>query len=222
MAGGSALRRSWHAAPVTLSIAALTALVWLVAFSLQRTGLLIQQASFLPEQLGATPDAGVVIPAWVTPLTTLFVHDGLAHLALNVLALVAFGRAVEPAVGSLGLLILYLAGAIAAAAVFFLVHPAEIGLHWAGAGGSAGALLGAYAILFGSSRTIPKGRLAKARLARWTYALWLCVGWTALSMLVMLPAAGFFVIYYPAALIAAFAAGLLLGRPLLLFRYRKA
>ena len=217
MVVGSALRKSWHAAPVTCSLAALTALVWLVASSLHWSDVLIDQASFLPEQLGATPDAHVAVPAWLTPLTTLFVHIGLAHLALNLLALIAFGRAVEPAVGCVGLLVLYLAGAIAAAAAFFLVHPVEIGLHWAGAGGGTGALLGAYAILFGSRRARPKGRLA-----RWTYALWLCVGWTLLSMLVMLPAAGFLVIYYPAALIASFAAGLLLGRPLLLFRYRKA
>ena len=217
MAGGTALRRSWHAAPATWSLAALTALVWLVAFSFQRSDVLIQQASFLPQRLGATPDAGLVVPAWLTPLTTLFVHDGFAHLALNLLALIAYGRAVEPAAGSVGFLILYLAGAVAAAAAFFLVHPIEIGLYWAGAGGGVGALLGAYAILFGSSRGPPK-----AGLARWTYALWLCVGWTLLSMLVMLPSAGFFVIYYPAALVASFAAGLLLGRPLLLFRYRKA
>jgi membrane associated rhomboid family serine protease len=217
VAGGTAWRKSWHAAPATWSLAALTALVWLVAFSFQRSDVLIHQASFLPQQLGATPDAGVVVPAWLTPITTLFVHDGFAQLALNLLALIAYGRAVEPAVGTVGFLILYLAGAIAAAAAFYLVHPVEIGLYWAGAGGGVGALLGAYAVLFGSTRVRPK-----ARLARWTYALWLCLGWTLLSMLVMTPSAGIFVIYYPAALVASFAAGLLLGRPLLLFRYRGA
>jgi membrane associated rhomboid family serine protease len=215
VAVGPALRKSWQAAPATLSIALLTALAWLAASSLNRMGDLIHQASFLPEQLGVTPDAGVIVPAWLTPLATLFVHAGFAHLALNLLALIVYGRAVEPAVGSFGLLILYVAGAIAAAALFFLVH--SVGLRWAGAGGGVGALLGAYAILFGSGRT-----RSKARLVRWSYALWLCMGWTMLSMLVMVPAAGFFVIYYPAALVGSFAAGLLLARPLLLFRYRKA
>lgn len=217
MARASALRKSWRGAPVTCSLAALTALAWLVASSFNWTSVLIHQAGFLPEQLHAAPDANAFIPAWLTPLTTLFVHAGIVHLGLNVLALIAFGRAVEPAVGSVGLLVLYLAGAIVAAAAFFLVHPVEIGLRWVGAGGGVGALLGAYAILFGGRRGRPW-----ARLARWTYALWLCVGWTLLSMLVVVPAGGFLVVYYAAALVASFATGLLLGRPLLLFRYRKA
>lgn len=214
---GTALSKGWRTAPATWTLAAITFLVWLAALAVQWSGALILQASFLPERLFAAPDPDLFVPVWLTPLTTLFVHAGFIHLALNLVALIAFGRAVEPAAGSLGIILLYVVGAIVAAAAFFLVHPVEIGLRWVGAGGGVGALLGAYAGLFARSRV-----RSKARLARWAYALWLCVGWTLLSLLVIVPYAGFFVIYYPAAYVAAFAAGLLLGPLMLLFRYRKA
>lgn len=209
------MRRSWRTAPATWTIAAIAALLWLLAIPAQWSSALIEHASFLPERLMGLPGDDMLVPAWLTPLTTLFVHAGLIHLSLNLVVLVSFGRAVEPAVGAVGFILLYVAGALAAAGAFFFVHPP--GLLWVGAGGGVGAVLGAYAILFGRSRAA-----SKARMARWTYALWLCVGWTLLSLLVTVVFAHIFAVYYAAAYVASFVVGLLLGRLLLLFRYRKA
>lgn len=215
MAAGPALRRSWQAAPATMTLVAVTALVWVLALAAQWSGAMVLHASFLPERLMGLPGDDLLIPPWLTPLTTLFVHAGFLHLALNLIALVLFGRAVEPAAGTVGLLLLYVVGAFTAAGAYYLVHP--IALPWIGAGGGVGAVLGAYAMLFGRNRV-----KSKARSARWAYALWLCVGWTLLSLLVTVAFADAWAIYYAVSTIASFAVGMPLGRLLLLFRYRKA
>lgn len=215
MAGVSPLRRLSGRAPVTLSIAAITMMVWIGALFAQWASALPTVAGFIPERLSAEPAGVLMVPFWLTPLTSLFVHAGFLHLALNVGALALFGRAIEPAVGGLGLVIVYVLGAIAAAAAFFFIHPP--GLFWVGAGGGVGAVLGAYAILFGSGRSL--SRIPMSRLA---YGIWLCVGWTLLSILITYTYADYWAVFYAAPLLASFALGCPLGRLFLLFRYRKA
>jgi membrane associated rhomboid family serine protease len=190
------LPKNWRGARATIAVAVLTALAWLI----------------LPLLPLDDPD----LPGWAILAGSLFVHANFLHLALNLLALILFGRAVEPAVGMPGLILLYLAGHAAAVAAFYFLHPA--GLFWLGAGGGAGAVLGAYALLFGRNRA---GR-GRDRLATWRYALWLCVGWIALALLVGATFLGTLTIYYAPAYAAAFALGLILARPLLRFHYRNA
>lgn len=215
MAAGKALRRSWRAAPATATLVAATTIAWLIGVATQWSSALVPHAAFLPERLLGPLGDEWLVPAWLTPLTTLFVHAGFLHLAFNMIALLVFGRAVESAVGSVGLLLLYIVGALVAAGAFFVVHPPL--LAWVGSGGGVGAVLGAHAILFGPNRAP-----SKARHARWAHALWLCVGWTLLSLLVIYAYAAIWAVYYAVAYIASFAVGLPLGRLLLLFRYRKA
>jgi membrane associated rhomboid family serine protease len=87
------------------------------------------------------------------------------------------------------------------------------------ASGAVSAVIGAYAMLFGRNKV----RVADARLALWLHALWLMAGWVALQLLIGYvsgaPGVG---LGSAAAHVAGFLAGLLLARPLLLFRYRKA
>ena len=173
-------------------------------------------AAFLPERIDGLPGDNLLVPSWATPFSTLIAHAGFLHLGLNMLALIVFGRAVEPAVGWFGLLFLYLAGACAAAAGFYFVHPDQV--PWVGAGGAVGALLGAQAMLFGRHRAPP----GKRRLGVWTYALWLCAGWTVLSLLVVFSFMARYAVYYATPYLAGFAAGGLLAKPLLLLHYRNA
>jgi membrane associated rhomboid family serine protease len=192
------LPKSWRIARATIAIAVLTSLAWLIL-------------PLLP--LG---DAVQDLPTWAVLGASLFIHASFLHLGLNLLALILFGRAVEGAVGSLGFILLYLAGHAAAVGAFQLLHPA--GLFWLGAGGGAGAVLGAYALLFGRNRA-ERGR---DRLAKWRYALWLCVGWIALALLVGATFAGSLTIHYAPAYAAAFLLGIILAKPLILFNYRNA
>ena len=66
---------------------------------------------------GATlpPDIGFVLPYWLTPLSATLIHAGFIHLALNLVMLVYCGQQTERAVGTRGIVILYLIGAYAAA-----------------------------------------------------------------------------------------------------------
>ncbi len=206
----------WRRARVTLAIAALTTLAWLAA---EVTGRQMQAAGWAGFNAyrffydGYAPGLWV----WLTPLSATLVHAGLLHLGLNMLMLLFCGRAVENILGPLALGILYLVGAYAAAAAQYAFDP-HATVPMVGASGAVSAVLGAYAILFGRNRV----RAANVRVAEWLNALWLMAGWVGLQLLI-----GFISQLGPldiaiAAHIGGFIVGLLLARPLLLFRYRKA
>ena len=79
-------------------------------------------------------------------------------------------------------------------------------------------VVGAYALIFGRAKRISKS----ATLNRWINALWLLVAWIVLQYMTQwLAGQQGFLLATPAH-IGGFAAGLLLQRPLLLWRYRKA
>lgn len=61
--------------------------------------------------------------ALLDPITYQFLHGNLAHLGINMLALVAFGSGVERRIGGGRMLVLALLCGIAAAAAHFLVYP---------------------------------------------------------------------------------------------------
>ena len=58
----------------------------------------------LHDSLNATasplpPDYPWLVPLWLTPITSAFLHAGLFHLAMNMLVLVFVGRLIEAALG---------------------------------------------------------------------------------------------------------------------------
>ena len=75
-----------------------------------------------------------------------------------------------------------------------------------------------YALMFGRPRQIT----ANQRANRATHVLWLLVTWVVLQWMAGLLAGGQGVMLATPAHIGGFIAGLLLQRPLLLWRYRKA
>jgi membrane associated rhomboid family serine protease len=208
---------SWRAAPATVAIGALTALAWLVATLLAVGDLAAIWGGFIPERVAGLPGDSVLAPVWLTPLTATLVHAGIVHLAFNLLILLYCGRAIEPIVGTAGLLILYVVGAYAAAAGHFFLH-VEDGVPMVGASGAISAVLGAYALLFGRNRV----KVANPRLAALIYALWLAAAWVVLQLLTGFTFESQGTRIAIAAHIGGFLAGLVLARPLLLFRYRKA
>ncbi len=206
-------------ARATVMIAVATALV---SALLILTGMLSQAAigaGFIPLRVeGAMLPSGlsVAVPVWLTPLTATLIHGGWAHLAFNLLMFVFCSRETERAVGASGIVILYLVGAYAAAAMQWAFSPASA-LPMIGASGAISAVVGAYAVLFGKRRTKRMGPVP----AHIIHIAWLAAAWIGIQLLIGFAGMGGVTVAIGAH-IGGFVAGLVLARPLLGWRYRRA
>jgi membrane associated rhomboid family serine protease len=207
---------SWSKARLTLGIAIVTAVAFILVDLLQREEWAIIWGGFIPARLAFGGDEALA-PFWLTPLTATLVHADWLHLALNLLILLFCGRPTESVLGPAGLAILYLIGAYAAAGAQYALGPTAA-IPMVGASGAISAVIGAYALLFGRNKV----KIANQRLALWLNALWLMSAWVILQVIVGVTFAREGVLLVVGALIGGFLAGVLLANPLLLFRYRKA
>lgn len=82
---------------------------------------------------------------WLTPLTAMFLHGGILHVAGNLLYLWLFGRPIELALGPLRFLALYLAGGLAASGALVASDPSGY-VATVGASGAISGVLGAYLV----------------------------------------------------------------------------
>jgi len=208
---------NWKKARVTVAIAAVTTLCWGLAAGLGIAEGAAIWAGFIPARVGDLPNDGSLAPLFLTPLTATLVHAGPMHLLFNLLIHLFCGRSVEVIIGGRQLFILYVTGAYAAAAAHYFVGTSDL-TPMVGASGAISAVLGAYAMLFGRNRV----KIANATVALWVNALWLAAAWVGLQLIVGLTyeTAGSRIAI--AAHIGGFLTGLLLAKPLLLLRYRKA
>ena len=191
----------------------------LVSLGIIATGNLNNAATalgFIPARVGGFSVTPSVL-WWLTPLTATLVHSGLLHLVMNFILFAYCGRQVESVIGPLPLVMLYAIGAYAAAAGQYALDPSST-VPMVGASGAISALVGAYAVSFGQ----PKRIVASFKLNRWLNVAWLMVAWVVLQWMIgylmgqqgMLLATG--------AHVGGFIAGVLLQKPLLLWRYRRA
>ena len=157
------------------------------------------------------------LPVWLTPLSATFVHAGFAHLIMNLLLLVWCGREVERILGPLPVVLLYVVGAYAAAAGQYLLDPlAEYPM--VGASGAISALVGAFALSFSRPRPIVRSfRLNRALNTLWILAAWVVLQWMTAYLLGMQG-----VMVATGAHVGGFIAGVILQKPLLMWRYRRA
>ena len=174
-------------------------------------------AGFIPGRLSGAIDLPGALPAWITPFSSALIHGGWLHLFVNMLMLIFAGSMVERGIGGSGLLFAYVVGALVAALSQFAVDPSS-SVPMVGASGAISALFGLYALFFGRPKQLTKNM----RLNRWLHVLWLLVTWVALQWMAGYLAGGEGVMLATPAHIGGFIAGLLLQRPLLLWRYRKA
>ncbi|HEX8553111.1 MAG TPA: rhomboid family intramembrane serine protease [Sphingomonas sp.] len=205
---------------VTAAIAVLTLVI---------SGLVIVNGLLEPAALGwgfvpalasgvaVLPGDIAALPVWLTPLSATLVHGGWGHLALNLIMLIYCGQQAERPLGGALIAALYVIGAYAAAAGQWAQEPDGIA-PMIGASGAISAVLGAYAMLFGRNKV----KVANPTLALWLHALWLLAAWVALQSIVgvVVSSANFRIAV--AAHVGGFIPGVLLARPLLLFRYRRA
>ena len=156
-------------------------------------------------------------PVLLTPLTATVVHGGWLHLATNLLMLIWCGIAVERALGRANLVIIYLVGAYAAATAQWLSDPQAI-IPMIGASGAISAVMAAFALSFGRPRMFTRSIKAN----RWLHIAHLLAAWVIIQLMVGWLAGGKGYILATPAHVGGFIAGLLLQRPLLLWKFRHA
>lgn len=207
------------AAPATIGIAVLTTLVSLAVTLLGLEPHAALYAGFMPARasLGIAGDIDGLVPTILTPLSSALVHVGLVHLGFNLVTLVFCGIATERALGSRGIVVLYLVGAYAACAAQWAVDPVSP-VPMIGASGAASAVVGAYALLYGRQRTKDVGPIPAWLL----HVLWLLVAWTVLNVAIGVMSMQAGTPIAAAAHVGGFLGGLILCRPLLLWRWRGA
>ena len=198
-------------------IVAVTVLAWMIAALLGQSLQADYALGFLPLRLFVPAVPFPAAPVWLTPLTATLVHSNLVHLGFNMLILLWCGAQVERVLGATGLIVLYVVGAYAAAAAQWSVEP-HATVPMIGASGAISAVMGAFALSFGRARPFTRNLM----LNRWINVAWLLVAWTVLqAMMGWLGNQQGYLLATPAH-VGGFAAGLLMQRPLLLWRYRKA
>ena len=206
-----------RAKSATVAIAVATALVSVVAILSGALDKAAVTLGFIPARLSGLIELSFAAPAWLTPLTATLVHGGWLHLALNLIMLVYVGAQIERVLGASSLILAYLIGAFVAAGAQWLVDPSAV-IPMVGASGAISALFGIYALL--AAR--PKEVTRSPRLNRAIHAAWLLVAWVVIQWMTQLLAGGQGVMLATPAHIGGFVAGLLLQRPLLMWRYRGA
>jgi membrane associated rhomboid family serine protease len=134
-------------------VANLLVFVAIVASGPEGGALWVERWALVPRELlraAAHPDSapwGV----WLTPLTSIFLHGSLLHLAGNLLFLWVFGAQIEDLLGTARFLAFYAACGLAAAAIHVASDPSAY-LPTIGASGAISGLLGAYAVAYPSGR----------------------------------------------------------------------
>jgi membrane associated rhomboid family serine protease len=166
---------------------------------------------------GAFADIPYLLPVWLTPFSSAFLHGGVMHLVLNMAMLLLMGRITERVLGWQGLGLLYIVGMIAAATTEVLAHPGST-TPVIGASGAISAVIAVYMMLFPNGEPKPWGSIPVA-LSR---PLQLLFMWVLINLMIgfVSPAMGLGIAIWSH--IGGFVAGLLLARPLLRWRYRKA
>jgi membrane associated rhomboid family serine protease len=205
----------WRSA--TAVIAILTVAVSTVAILFGGVDWWAGFGGFVPARITGQLVLPGALPAFLTPWTSALLHGGWLHLAINMLMLVFVGSQVERVIGAGGLVFAYLVGALVAAAAQFAVDPSSA-VPLVGASGAISALFGLYALFFGQPKQVTKNQ----KVNRWIHAVWVLAAWIVLQWMAGTLAGGEGILLATPAHIGGFIAGMLLQRPLLLWRYRKA
>ncbi len=201
----------------TVWIAIVTAVFWAGAALLGQSETAAFAMGFIPARLSGAVTAYPAVPALLTPLSATLVHAGVVHIAFNLLMLVWCGNQVERVLGPKALVFLYVVSAYTAAMLQWAVMP-HGDVPMVGASGAISGILGAFALSFGQQKQIVKSR----SLNRALNAAWLLVAWVVLQLMTGMLGGFEGVLVATPAHVGGFISGLLLQRPLLMWRYRNA
>ena len=198
-------------------IAAVTAFAWVIAVVTGNSEQAALAMGFIPARLSGLAVPWIAVPTLLTPFTATLVHSGLIHIGFNLLIFLWCGSQVERVLGNTSLVILYVIGAYAAALAQWAVDPMG-SVPMVGASGAISAVIGAYALSFGRAKRVS----SSPAINRWVNVVCLLAAWVVLQAMTGWLANGQGYLLATPAHVGGFVAGLLLQRPLLLWRYRKA
>ncbi len=201
----------------TMWIVGLTALVSLLIMLAGLSGQATGGMGFIPARLSGLVQLPGATPVILTPLTATLVHGGYLHLGFNLLMLGWCGVAVERVLGRSGVGVIYVVSAYVAMLAQWLVGPTQL-TPVIGASGAVSGLIGAYALSFGRAKQVS----SSPAVNRLINILWLAAAWAVLQWAVGFAAGAQGVMLATPAHVGGFVAGMLLQRPLLLWRYRGA
>lgn len=100
------------------------------------------------------PSMAITTPAWVTLITSIFLHGGFTHILFNMLYLWIFGDNIEQSYGWLGFLVFYIAGGVIAnlTHLAFSLDEFSAFIPTIGASGAIAAVMGSYLALYPTSK----------------------------------------------------------------------
>ncbi|MBM3948361.1 MAG: rhomboid family intramembrane serine protease [SAR202 cluster bacterium] len=154
---------------VTIALLAINVLVFLYQFTLGEleSFQFVYKFGVVPAELTGLPELTKVpvqldqrimllelaspIPTWATIFTSMFMHGGFLHIIGNMVFLWVFGDNVEDRLGHVRYLVFYLAAGVAAALAQVWVSQDSY-TPMVGASGAIAGVLGAYLVLYPSSR----------------------------------------------------------------------
>ena len=200
----------------TQIIAIITVAVSALAI-LTNLNLAVAAGGFIPARLSGALALQGALPAILTPWTAELLHGGWTHLFVNMIMLMLVGPQVERVVGGKGFVAAYVIGAFAAAMGQFLWDPSSM-TPMVGASGAISTVFGLYSLFYGRPPQISGNQ----KINRAAHVVWLLVTWILINLATAFMAGQSGVLLATPAHVAGFVAGILLQRPLLLWRYRKA
>ena len=172
-------------AHVTRAIVAVCVVVQIVA-TLGGAGVadtIAGHAALIPARVaGFVPPRAGDIPAGLTLLTSLFLHAGWVHLALNLTFLWWVGRNVEIEIGRARFVLLYALGGLVGGLFQVAVAPHSIA-PVVGASGAIASVFGTYSVLFARSRAKARRVLGITISAAFATAVWYAAAWIGLQLL---------------------------------------
>ena len=153
----------------------------------------------------------------LSPLVSQFAQVGLFSAAFDAILLLVAGRHVERALGPVGVVLTFVAGAYGGALARLLLTPGSATPGFA-ANGAVFALIGAYLILYG----VPRGIPIAVNGSRLRQVVMLALAWAGLQLVFMLATMTFDLSVALIEPLGGLAAGVAVARPLLAWRYRRA
>ena len=172
-------------APVTRAIV-LTCVGIQLAATLGGTRLsesLALQAGLVPARLsGAVTGVAHSLPAPLTLVSSLFLHAGWLHLALNLVFLLWVGKHCEWLLGRWRFVALYLVAGIAGGLLQYLAGPHSLA-PVVGASGAIAGVFGTYVVLFAQSRVASRTIAGIALSSELLTASWYAATWIGLQLL---------------------------------------
>lgn len=140
---------------VTLVLIGLNAAAFLITFSDLDAAAFDAGLFWLGRAGRNAPVMGVAAGDYWRLVSSMFLHGGIAHVAMNMLALYVFGTQLERIVGRVWFLALYLTAGIGSGVTFLVLEPAGMAV---GASGAIFGLFGAMLALIIARRHTDEGR----------------------------------------------------------------